>query len=166
MFRLTKIKIASAIAAGAVSLGAAGAYAASNGTTTLTTKPSELTLSAPNGTTLKVESLTASTQVSLPAFQNQGQCVSYFAKSKDYALAKSVSADGTKLNKNFHGVLMSSLGSWCANFAKSAATVQEQGDSTEAPEADSTDSSDSSDSGQGKGHGHGHGHGHGRPTQD
>ncbi|HYY46685.1 MAG TPA: hypothetical protein VE951_06475 [Candidatus Angelobacter sp.] len=163
MFRLTKIKIASAIAAGAVSLGAAGAYAANNGTTTLTTKPTELTLSAPNGATLKVDGLTA-TQQSLPAFQNQGQCVSYFAKSKDYALAKSVSSDGTKLNKNFHGVLMSSLGKWCANFAKSAATVQEQGDSSETPEADA-DSTDSTDSGQGKGHGHGHGHGHGRPTQ-
>ena len=163
MFRLTKIKIASAIAAGAVSLGAAGAYAASNGTTTLTTKPSEVTLTAPNGASLKLDSLTASQQ-SLPAFQNQGQCVSYFAKSKDYALAKSVSSDGTKLNKNFHGVLMSSLGKWCANFAKSAATVQEQGDSSETPEADA-DSTDSTDSGQGKGHGHGHGHGHGRPTQ-
>src|SRR5579864_3814542 len=117
----TKVKLAGAIAAGALSLGVVGAAAAGGGsTTTLATTPTSVTFTSPSGKTLKIDNLstTAPSSTAL-TFTNQGQCVSHFATSKAFALASSVT--GTKLSKNFHGKLMSSsdLKQFCASFKAS-----------------------------------------------
>src|SRR5947209_20062036 len=104
MFRITtKVKLAGAIAAGALSLGVVGAAAAGNGsTTTLGSTPTTVTFTAPSGKTLTVDNLTAGAPSTTSlTFRNAGQCVSHFAKSKDFALAASV--NGATLNQNFHG---------------------------------------------------------------
>ncbi|TME58181.1 MAG: hypothetical protein E6I60_00320, partial [Chloroflexi bacterium] len=90
MFRITsKLKIASGIAAGALTLGAAGAYAANannNGTipvstlhnVDLGTNAGTLTLKSTSGNT---------TSLTIPAtFQNQGRCVALFAQHQDLVL--------------------------------------------------------------------------------
>src|SRR5205807_1728557 len=107
MFAITtKAKIAAGIAAGALTLGAAGAYAANannNGsvpTTSLTqvgTGTSGLTLSSTNG---KTATLT------IPStFNNLGQCVSLFAQHQDLVLTPAAST--TRISKNAHGKLIS-----------------------------------------------------------
>ena len=108
MFRITKIKIAGAVAAGAVALGAAGAYAASNSTITLSAppKPADFGAKGPSG----IVTLNGTTP-SLESFKNVGDCVSFFAGNRDLALTTSIS--GSKLAKNFHGKLVSAMTAWC-----------------------------------------------------
>jgi len=81
MFGSTKVKVAAGLAAGALTLGAAGAYAAANSDSVslATAKPVTLTgASAP-----KLISLSGNTTLTLPAkFKNQGECVSTFAKKQ------------------------------------------------------------------------------------
>jgi hypothetical protein len=150
----TKVKVAGAIAAGALSLGVVGAAAAGSGsTTTLASPPASVTFTSPSGKTLTVDSLatTAPSSTAL-TFDNQGQCVSHFAQSKDFALGSSVS--GTKLSKNFHGKLMSSsdLKQFCASFKTSASPA-------ESPDAEQPDASQSPKAGSsGKGQQHAHAH--------
>ncbi len=129
MFHLTKIKIAGAIAAGAVALGAAGAYAANNGTILLSTqpKPAEFGAKGPSG----IVTLNGTTP-SLESFKNVGDCVSFFASNRDLALATSIS--GNKLAKNFHGKLVSATTAWCRDHVTksdndSASTDSEPADS-------------------------------------
>jgi hypothetical protein len=160
----TKVKLAGAIAAGALSLCVVGAAAAGGGsTTTLASTPTSVTFTSPSGTTLKVDNLstTAPSSTAL-TFTNRGQCVSHFATSKAFALPSSVA--GTKLSKNFHGKLMSSsdLKQFCSSFKASEPTTAaspaespevEQPDATQSPEAEA----DNGSSGKGKAHQHGHG---------
>jgi virulence-associated protein VagC len=166
MFAITsKVKIAAGIAAGALTLGAAGAYAATannNGTISVSTlhnvdlgtNAGTLTLKSTNGNT---------TSLTIPAtFQNQGQCVSLFAQHQDLVLAPTTGT--ARISKNAHGKLMSSstIKAWCqarltSTKAKTDSADTETPDATQssAPETDSTDSTDSSAP-----HGHGHAYGH------
>jgi len=136
MFRLTtKVKLAAGFAAGALTLGAAGAYAANannNGSipvsnlkdVSLGANAGTLTLKSTNGTT---------TSITIPAtFDNLGKCVSLFA------------AGATKISKNSHGKLMSSstIRTWC----QARLTAKTKTDSTETETADATQSTDSTDS--------------------
>src|SRR5438105_2947129 len=85
----TKVRLAGAIAAGALSLGVVGAAAAGGGsTTTLGSTPVSVTFTSPSGKTLTVDNLkTAAPSTTSLTFTNAGQCVSHFATSKDSALA-------------------------------------------------------------------------------
>ena len=157
----TKVRLAGAIAAGALSLGVVGAAAAGSGsTTTLGSTPVSVTFTSPSGKTLTVDNLkTAAPSTTSLTFTNAGQCVSHFATSKDFALASSVA--GAKLSKNFHGKLMSSsdLKQFCASFKASAsATAAEPAESPEAEQPNATKSPDTGSSGKGQAHKHsGHG---------
>ena len=146
MFRLTtKVKLAAGFAAGALTLGAAGAYAANannNGSipmsnlkdVSLGANAGTLTLKSTNGTT---------TSITIPAtFDNLGKCVSLFAQHQDVVLQPAAGA--TKISKNSHGKLMSSstIRTWC----QARLTAKTKTDSTETETADATQSTDSTDS--------------------
>ena len=159
MFAITaKVKIAAGIAAGALTLGAAGAYAAT-ANNTITIDPTK-SVSLSNGqTTLKLVALNgATTNLTLPtSFTNLGQCVSWFATKRNYAAAPT---SGTTVSKNYHGKLIGTIKAFCQPLVKSTKTDSaetETPDATQsaAPETDATDSQ----SGASNGHGHGHGHG-------
>src|SRR5437870_13901609 len=117
MFRLTsKVKIAAGLAAGALTLGAAGAYAAAN-TTNNGTIPASNLKSVTGGTAGSLTLMSTNgktTTLTIPAtFPNQGQCVSFFAQHQDLVLQP---ASGTaRISKNAHGKLVSSstLRTWC-----------------------------------------------------
>lgn len=168
MFVTTKVKIAAGLATGALALGGAGAYAAANNTVSVANaKPVQV-----NGGTAPTFSLislsgTKTTTIDATKFTNPGQCVSTFAKNKDLALAPA--AGSTKISKNFHGKLMSTVQSWCQQFNKSKASTTDtettdsaQAQESAAPTTDSTDATDSSDQPSANGLSHGHGHGQGR----
>jgi hypothetical protein len=160
----TKAKIAASVAAGALALGAAGAYAATANNTITVDNPAAITL--PNGgpTLISVDDKT----LTLPSsFDNQGQCVSFFAKNKDFALAPQGSLTGSvKLSKNYHGKLVSGLHDWC----KAQVTATTKSHSTNAAEtndsAEADSDTESSDSGKGASHGHGHAYGHSKHLAD
>jgi hypothetical protein len=153
MFRLTaKVKIAAALAAGALMLGGAGAYAAANANNTITVDPTK-SFSLSNGTTtLKLIPLNNKGALTLPpaGFETAGQCVSWFANNRNYAFAPAGSS--TTVSKNYHGKLISGVHAFCAKYAPSATKTDATTETPEAPEADSTDSTGS------QGHGHGFGH--------
>ena len=174
MFGNTKVKIAVGLATGALTLGAAGAYAAANNTITVT-NPTPITVTG--GTTTNPLSLISvsgkTTTLTLPAsFKNEGQCVSMFAKNKDLALAPTTTSTGPlKLAKNYHGKLVSSMTTWCKTQTAASTTTDSTGAQTaETPDATqstapSTDSSDATSathgqSGQAHGKSQSHGHGH------
>jgi len=162
MFRLTsKVKIAAGLASGALTLGAAGAYAAANANNTITVTPTPITVGS--GTNqLKLIGFNGTTSLTLPAagFKNAGECVSFLAQNKNVALAPQGTTTGSvKLAKNYHGKLMSGANAWCktqltaaAKTEKTDATDAAETETPEAPDADATDS--------GASHGHGHGYGH------
>lgn len=164
MVRITaKVKIAAGLAAGALTLGGAGAYAAANANNTITVEnPAPITL--PNGgpTLISVDNKT----LTLPSsFANQGECVSFFAKNRDFALApQGTLSSSLKLSKNYHGKLVSGLHDWC----KAQATAATKSDSakTETETPDATESGDSTDSNSGASHGHGHAYGHAKHVAD
>src|SRR3989442_13619026 len=144
MFRLTsKVKIAAGLAAGALTLGAAGAYAANannNGTipvaplkpVTLSGDAGALTLNSTNGKT---------TTLTIPAtFDNLGQCVSLFAQHQDLVLQPAAST--TKISKNSHGKSISGIKTWC----ETRLTAKTKTDTAETETADATKSTDSTDS--------------------
>ena len=162
MFRLTsKVKIAAGLAAGALTLGGAGAYAAANATNNGTIPVSSLkavtggtagalTLMSTNGKT---------TSLTIPAtFPNRGQCVSFFAQHQDLVLQPA--SGTTRISKNAHGKLMSSstLEALCQSRL-STTTKTDSADATDATK--STDSADATDTKSGASHGNGHGNGHG-----
>jgi len=159
MIRITaKLKIAAGLAAGALTLGAAGAYAAANANNTITIDPSK-SVSLTNGqTTLKLVALNgANTNLTLPtSFKDQGQCVSWFATKHNYAVAPT---SGTTVSKNYHGKLISTIKGVCTPLVTSTKT-----DSTKTETPDATESE--SDSLSGTSHGHGHAYGHGKHVAD
>ena len=109
MFRLTKIKVAGLIAAGAVALGAVGAYAANNGSITLTGPLTKvLSVTPSNGQTLWALPGTTATP---PAFTSFGEGVSWYASHKGFVLAGSTAP--TTVKKNYHGKVMSNITALC-----------------------------------------------------
>ena len=164
MFAITtKAKIAAGIAAGALTLGAAGAYAAANANNTITVQnPQPITLGSGTNS-LNLISLNGTTTLTAPTFTNPGECVSWLAQNKNLALAPQGSTSGpVKLSKNYHGKLMSQANAWCKTQVTSAtktdATDTETPDATQSAEP-STDSSASTDGQSGASHGHAYGHG-------
>lgn len=167
MFPITsKVKIAAGIAAGALALGGAGAYAANAGNTVNTFSfTNSGTITSSNGSqTLKLVSTKSGQTLQFPTtpFKNEGQCTSWFAKNKTLALAPT---SGTTVNKNFHGKLVSGAQKFCATYAKTDTTGDtaetETSDTTQTSttETDSSDSADLQSGASNSGHGHGHGHG-------
>ena len=156
MFRLTtKVKLAAGFAAGALTLGAAGAYAANannNGSipvsnlkdVSLGANAGTLTLKSTNGNT---------TSLTIPAtFDNLGQCVSLFAQHQDLVLQPT--AGTTKISKNSHGKLISStIKAWC----ETQLTAKTKTDTAETETADATQSTDSTDSTTSQANVHGQG---------
>jgi hypothetical protein len=166
MFRLTsKVKIAAGLAAGALTLGGAGAYAAANASSNGTVPVSTLkTVTGGTAGTLTVMSTNGkTTTLTIPAtFSNLGQCVSFFAQHQDLVLQPA--AGTTRISKNSHGKLISGIKTWCETRLTSAAKT----DSTETTTPDatpSTDATDSTDTRSGASHGQGQVHRHGHnPT--
>ena len=135
MFRMTsKVKIASGIAAGALTLGAAGAYAAT-ANNTITVTPTPITVGS-GSNQLNLIGFNGTTSLTLPAggFKNAGECVSFLAKNKNIALAPQASTSGSvKLSKNYHGKLMSGANAWCKTQLTSTAKTDSA--DTEKPDA-------------------------------
>jgi len=118
MFRPTKIKVAGLIAAGAVALGGVGAYAANNGSRTLTgslTKVQGVTPS--NGQTLWA--LRGTTDKPSATWTSFGECVSWYARHKDFVLGGATAP--TTVKKNYHGKVMSNITALCTK-TKDAST--------------------------------------------
>ena len=159
MFRLTtKVKIAAGFAAGALTLGAAGAYAANNGTIPVSNlKP--VTLGGNAGTLALNSTNGKTTTLTIPAtFDNLGQCVSLFAQHQDLVLQPA--AGTTKISKNSHGKLISgTIKAWC----ETRLAPKTKSDSAETTAPDATDATDTTDSTASQGHGNGHGK-HARQT--
>lgn len=158
MFRITaKVKIAAGIAAGALTLGAAGAYAAANANNTVTVQ-NTTPIPLPNGGPTLVSVTGKSLPTTLPTFANHGACISFFAKNRDFALAPK---SGSTVSKNYHGKLISGLQSWChSQVTATTKTDTTETETSDATQTDATDSTDTSDSQTGGSNGHGHGHGH------
>src|SRR2546423_14132783 len=156
MFRLTsKVKIAAGLAAGALTLGAAGAYAAANANNTITVTSTPITLGSGDHT-LNIIGFNGTTTLTLPTggFKTAGECVSFLAKNKNIALAPQGSTTGSvTLSKNYHGKLMSGANAWRKTQLTPAAKAADKAEATDA--TDATDTNDASAS-----HGHGHAYGH------
>lgn len=156
MIRMTaKIKLAAGLAAGALTLGAAGAYAAANNP--ITVDPTKSFTLGSGTNTLKLVPLNGATTLSLPTggFKDPGQCVSWLATNRNYALAPSGSS--TKVSKNYHGKLMSAANEWCKT---QLTTTKDRADNDGSDATDSAaDATDSGDLSSGGSHGHGHGRG-------
>jgi hypothetical protein len=120
MFRLTKIKVAGLIVAGAVALGAVGAYAANTVPGPLTkagTVNSQTVWALPgNSTTLK------------STFASFGECVSWFASHKGFVLG---GAQTQTVKKNYHGKLMSNISTLCTKTKDSGSTDSETQDGSQ-----------------------------------
>lgn len=165
MIRITsKVKIAAGLAAGALMLGAAGAYAATANNTITVNDPTPFTLGT-GSNQLTLIPLNGADKLTLPAdgFKNAGACVSSFAKNKNYALAPAGTTSGSsiKLSKNYHGKLMSGLNAWCKlQVTSTAKTDKPKTETPDAAESDNEDNSADSTDSSGKGHGHGHAYGH------
>jgi len=167
MIRITaKLKIAAGLAAGALTLGAAGAYAAANANNTITVdNPTSFTLGTGDNQ-LTLVPLNGAAALTLPAngFKNTGECVSWLAKNRNYAVAPQGSLGSSlKLSKNYHGKLMSGANAWCK--AQPTSTTKTDSAKTETPDATESDSA-STDSQSGASHGHGHAYGHSKHVAD
>ena len=172
MFRISKVKVAGVVAAGALTLGAAGAYAATNANNTIPVNGSTKTVTF-NG--LSLTALPGAPALPTTQFKNQGECVSWFAQHKDFALTANggltTTNGSTRLAKNYHGKLMSQIGAVCKTAAANATTSGSETDTsatetetsateteTDTETADTTDSTDKVGAPKGQGHAHGHGH--------
>jgi len=157
MFRLTsKVKIAAGLAAGALTLGTAGAYAAANANNTISVTPTPITVGLA-ANPLKLIGFNGTTSLTLPTFTNAGECVSFLAQNRNIALAPQGTPTGSvKLSKNYHGKLMSSANAWC----KTQLTSTTKTDTVETATPDATDAADAADADTTTPPSHGHGHGH------
>src|SRR5260370_22386235 len=155
MFRLTsKVKIAAGLAAGALTLGAAGAYAAASANNPITVTATPFTVGTAGTGQLNLIGFNGTTSLTLPTFTNAGECVSILAQNKNIALGST--GGSVKLSKNYHGKLMSGANEWC----KSQLTPKTKTDSaeTQTPDAtDTTDATDATDSATTHGNGHANG---------
>ncbi len=162
MIRITKTKVAGALAAGVLTLGGVGAYAANN--TITVSNPQPITIGS-GSDQLKLISVDGKS-LSLPSsFSNHGDCVSFFATNRDFALAPATSGTSSgsvKISKDFHGKLVSKAAAWCrtsaAGVTKSSSDSDSEAASSEAAETGEAgdDSSQKSLKSGGAGqHGHG-----------
>jgi len=152
MFRLTsKVKVAAGLAAGALTLGAAGAYAAANANNTISVTATPITVGKAGTAQLKLIGFNGTTSLTLPTFTNAGECVSFLAQNKNIALGST--GGSVKLTKNYHGKLMSGANEWC----KSQLTPTTKTDSAETQTPNTIDATDSATT-----HGNGHANGHGK----
>ena len=119
MFRLTKVKVAGLIAAGAVALGAVGAYAANNGSLTLSGSLAKA--GTVNGQT--VWALPGNTTTLKTSFDSYGDCVSWYASHKGFVLGGTTAP--TVVKKNYHGKLMSAISTLCTKTKDSASSDNE-----------------------------------------
>jgi hypothetical protein len=160
MFRLTsKVKIAAGLAAGALTLGAAGAYAAANANNTISVTPTPITVGKTGTTQLALIGFNGTKTLTLPTFTNAGECVSFFAQNKNIALAPQGTTTGpVKLSKNYHGKLMSGANAWCKTQLTSTAKT----DTADTSTADPTNSADAAETDSTTPPSHGRGHGHGK----
>jgi hypothetical protein len=149
----------------ALALGAAGAYAANADPTQTLTAP--VTKSLSGSTQATIVSLDGTAIPNLPSsFQNQGQCVSWFAQHKNLALVGGSVSGSFSYKKNIHGKSISyAAGTWCktqvtASTSDSASTSSDSASETADSSDSTTSDSTASDQGQGASHGKGHGHGH------
>jgi hypothetical protein len=162
MFRLTsKVKIAAGLAAGALTLGAAGAYAAATANNTISVTPTPIAVGT--GTNqLKLIGFNGTKTLTLPTFTNAGECVSFFAQNKNIALAPQAATTSTsgkvQLSKNYHGKLMSGANAWCKTQLTSTAKTDTVTTST--PDATNTADAAETDSTTPPTHGRGHAYGH------
>jgi hypothetical protein len=164
----TKVKLAAGIAAGALALGAAGAYAAQNLPQTINS-PVISQLGGNGAPQLNLVSLNGAKQLTNPKSlpTNPGECVSFFATNRNYALLPSDYVIGsnkplTISKANYHGKLMSGLNAWCKAEIKAVSTTTTT--TTTANQTATTDTTQSNDTQSGPPQGHGHGHGHGKPA--
>src|SRR5207245_1074247 len=166
MFAITaKVKIAAGLAAGALTLGAAGAYAATANNTITVDNPTSFTLGTGDNP-LTLVPLNGAAALTLPenGFKNAGECVSWLAKNRNYALAPQGSLGSSlKLSKNYHGKLLSGANAWCKTQPMS--TAKSDSAKTETPDATESDS-DSTESSAGTSHGHRHAYGRGTHVAD
>jgi len=148
----TKVRISAGIAAGALALGAAGAYAAQNLPQTFA-NPTISTLGAAGTTQLKLVSLNGAPMLHNPTspITNPGECVSFFASNRNYALVPPGYTGGTlTISKaNYHGKLMSGLNAWCKMQIKAGLGT--------GPTTLTTSGASSSGGPRGQGHAHGQG---------
>jgi len=167
MFTITaKVKLAAGIAAGALTLGAAGAYAATANNTINATSPTPVTLGlGTNDSPLQVVTFNGGKLTPAPVggFKDAGQCVSWLATNKNVALATSLSTSNT-LPKSYHGTLMSKANAWCKTQL-SATTKTTDTAETETPDATQSAAPETDSTGS-QSNGHGHGHSHGRPANE
>jgi hypothetical protein len=160
MFRFTtKVKLAAGFAAGALTLGAAGAYAANaNNGTIPVSNLKDVTLSGGDAGALTLQSTNGkTTTLTIPAtFQNLGQCVSLFARHQD--LVVKPAAGTARISKNSHGKLISStIKAWCQAQLTPKAKTTDSAETPDATQSSATDSADSTDSSASHGHGHAYG---------
>lgn len=165
MFAITtKARLAAGIAAGALTLGAAGAYAAQNLPVTIT-HPTISTLGAPGTPQLNLVSLNLAPQLHNPTspIRNAGECVSFFATNRNYALVPQgyKAGDPITISKpNYHGKLMSGLNAWCkAQIAAGLGTGSTTLTTSSGTTGSSGSTTDGSASGSSNGHGLAKGHG-------
>jgi hypothetical protein len=161
MFRVTsKVKIAAGLAAGALTLGGAGAYAAANANNTITVDTTKAFPLNNGTTTLTLVPLKNQPALTLPAngFTTAGQCVSWFATNRNYALAPT--GTSKTVSKNYHGKLMSGVQAFCQKYAPSA--TKTDGADNQTPNATDTADAAETDSTTPPSHGHGHAYGHGK----
>jgi hypothetical protein len=160
MFRpISKVKIAAGLAAGALTLGGVGAYAAANANNTISVTPTPITVGKAGTTPLTLIGFNGTTSLTPPTFTTAGECVSWLAQNKNIALAPQGTTTGTvKLSKNYHGKLMSGANEWCkTQLSSKTKTDTADTEKPEAPEAADTDSKSPKAS-----HGQGHNNGHGK----
>ncbi|HYS30471.1 MAG TPA: hypothetical protein VEQ12_13365 [Candidatus Limnocylindria bacterium] len=134
MFRLTKIKVAGLIAAGAVALGAVGAYAANNGSLTLTGSLTKVQGVTPtNGQTLWA--LPGTTDKPNATWTSFGECASWYASHKSFVLGGSTAP--TTVKKNYHGKVMSNITALCTKTtdASTDSATTDSGTDTGTPPA-------------------------------
>jgi hypothetical protein len=162
MFRLTsKVKIAAGLAAGALTLGAAGAYAAANANNTITVTATTISVGKAGTAQLNLIGFNGTTSLTLPTFTNAGECVSFLAQNKNIALGST--GGSVQLSKNYHGKLMSGANEWCKT--QLTATTKTDSAETQTPDAtDTTAPTDATDSATT--HGNGHANGHGKHAQE
>src|SRR5260370_9388931 len=162
MFRLTsKVKIAAGLAAGALTLGAAGAYAAANANNTIMVTPTPVTVGKTGTAQMALIGFNGTKTLTLPTFTNAGECVSFFAQNRNIALAPTGAPTAmVTLSKNYHGKLMSGANAWCKTQLTSTAKTDTVETST--PDATNTADAAETDSTVPPSHGRGHANGHGK----
>ncbi len=158
VFRLTKLKVAVAVAAGALAIGAAGAYAAN---TVTVQNPQSFTIGSTNKLTLVT--VTGTPPATAPKWNSVGECVSFFADNHNYALAPSGTLPSTlTLFKNYHGKLVSFVAStWCKTQVTSTVGSGTKGNG----QNNGNGLGNGNSQGNGNGHGNGNSQGNGGKGQ-